>query len=212
MLPWPHKMDSGVVEKCLAFCQALVTTNQTFSFNLTISKDNFNFTNKELQGSSCRGKKKSPSQVRSEDRRRKEREKIQCDVTENVAENSVPEISDYTCNQCEEKFKTEKGLKIHIGRMHKEDCLQSTPEKERVVIEEEPSLNIIPIKEVRDEPHSEEQSGSQLVCTMCKALWGPLTRPCYNSASYVDRTRWNCLGSRCWMKSTTCPKDYRLCE
>ena len=121
-------MDSGVVEKCLAFCQALVTTNQTFSFNLTISKDNFNFTNKELQGSSCRGKKKSPSQVRREDRRRKEREKIQSDVTENVAENSVSEISDYSCNQCEEKFKTEKVLNIHIGRMHKEHCVQSTPE------------------------------------------------------------------------------------
>ena len=64
-------MESGVVEKCLAFCQALVTTNQTFSSNLTISKDNFNFTNKKLQGSSCRGKKKSPSQVRREVRRRK---------------------------------------------------------------------------------------------------------------------------------------------
>ena len=70
-----------MVEKCLACCQALVTTNQTFSFNLTISKDNFKFDNKELQGSYCRGKKKSPSQVRREDRRRKEREKIQSDVT-----------------------------------------------------------------------------------------------------------------------------------
>ena len=69
------------------------------------------FDNKELQGSYCR-----------EDRRRKEREKIQSDVTENVAENSFPKISEYSCNQCEEKFKTEKGLNINIGRIHKE-CL-----------------------------------------------------------------------------------------
>ena len=96
--------------------------------------------------------------------------------------------------------------------MHKEDNLQSTPEKECVAVEEEPSLNITPIKEVREEPPSEEQSGSQLVCTMCKDLWGPLIKPCYDSASYVDRTRWNCLCSRCWMKSTTCQKDYRFTQ
>ena len=42
--------------------------------------------------------------------------------------------------------------------MHKEDNLQSTPEKECVAVEEEPSLNITPIKEVREEPPSEEQS------------------------------------------------------
>ena len=209
-------MDSCVVEKCLTFCQALVTTNHTFSFNLTISKDNFNFTNKELQGSSCRGKKKSPSQVRREERRREEREKKKSEVIENVAENLVSEISgtldDYLCNQCEQKFKTEQGLNIHIGKMHKKDNLQSTPEKERIAVEEEPSLIITPIKEAREEPPSEEQSGSQLVCTMCKDLWGPLIKPCYDSASYVDRTRWNCLCSRCWMKSTTCQKDYRFCQ
>ena len=200
-------MDSDVVEKCLAFCQALVTTNYKFSFNLTISKDNFHFTNKELEESSCRGKKKSPSQVRREERRKKEREVKKFEATANVAENSeISEpLDDYSCHHCEEKFKTEKGLKIHIGRMHKE----STPEKERVAVEEE-SLNITPIKEVRDEPPAEEQSGSQQVCTMCNDLWGPLTKPCYESANYVDRTRWNCLCSRCWIKSTACKKDYRF--
>ena len=66
-------------------------------------------------------------------------------------------MDDYSCNHFKEIFKIEKGLKIHIGRIHKE----STPEKECVAVEEELSLNIAPIKEVRDEPPDEEQSGSQ---------------------------------------------------
>ena len=51
-LAWPlsKKMDSNVVEKCLAFCQALVNANKTFSLNLSINKDSFVFTNKELHG------------------------------------------------------------------------------------------------------------------------------------------------------------------
>ena len=102
---------------------------------------------------------------------------------------------DYSCNHCEEKFKTEKGLNIHIGKIHKD----SSPEKEHVAVEEEFSPNITPIKEVRDEPPDEEQSVSQQVCTMCNDLWGPLTKPSYKSVNYVDRTRWNCLCSRCWI-------------
>ena len=69
---------------------------------------------------------------RQEEKRK--REKISLMTQKKLAENSVPEISDYACNQGEDKFKTDKGLNIHIGRMHKEDCLQSTPEKERVAI------------------------------------------------------------------------------
>ena len=41
-------MDKSVVEKCLAFCQALSNNNQLFSFSLTIGSDNFNFDLKEL--------------------------------------------------------------------------------------------------------------------------------------------------------------------
>ena len=37
---------------------------------------------------------------------------------------SDPETPDiYSCNHCEVNFKTEKGLKIHIGKVHKEDVL-----------------------------------------------------------------------------------------
>ena len=48
-------------------------------------------------------------------------------------------------------FKTEKGLNIHIGRLHK-DLNPSTPEKERIDSNvEEPTLTLTPTMETRDE-------------------------------------------------------------
>ena len=48
----------------------------------------------------------------------------------NVTEHYNPEtLAVYSCNHCEVNFKIEKGLKIHIGKVHKEDVLESTPEK-----------------------------------------------------------------------------------
>ena len=60
------------VDKCLAFCQALAMSNQKFTFSLSISKDTFAFDNKELKSSSCSQRKKSPSQLRREARRKQE--------------------------------------------------------------------------------------------------------------------------------------------
>ena len=65
----------ATVDKCLAFCQALVSSNQKFTFTLSIGKETFKFDNKELVASSCGKtlKRKSPSQIRREDRRREAR-------------------------------------------------------------------------------------------------------------------------------------------
>ena len=65
-------MDSTVVDKCLAFCQTLATSNMQFKFNLSFGQDIFNFEIKELAKSSCIKKKKTPSQIRREERRREE--------------------------------------------------------------------------------------------------------------------------------------------
>ena len=44
------KMDKGVNEKCLVFCQGLVNDKAQFSFNLSIGKDNnLNFKNNESE-------------------------------------------------------------------------------------------------------------------------------------------------------------------
>ena len=56
------------MDKCLAFCQTLAMSNQKFTFSLSLGKDNFNFSNKELVESSWKMKKKSPSQQRREEK------------------------------------------------------------------------------------------------------------------------------------------------
>ena len=63
------------VDKCLAFCQVLAKSNQKFFLNLTIV--NFSFTYKELASRSWqkKEKKKFPSQVRREAKRKQEHNK-----------------------------------------------------------------------------------------------------------------------------------------
>ena len=82
MCLWHRKMESGIAEKCLAFCQALTSSNHKFSLSLSIGQDNFNFCNKDLVKIPV-FKKKSPSQMRREAKRKLEREqKNQSEDTE----------------------------------------------------------------------------------------------------------------------------------
>ena len=127
------------VDKCLAFCQSLAMSGQKFSFTLSIGKDNFSFSNKELGSSSCaKKKKKSPSQVRREQRRKEERSlKKAAETTEKVVEASESEESGskvknalFQCSQCDLYFKAEEDLNAHIGEVHS-DTVLPTPEKER---------------------------------------------------------------------------------
>ena len=148
----------------MAFCQGLLNNNAHFSFNLSIGKDNnFNFKNNESEKTHGIKKKKSPSQIRREKRRRDERivKKPNTDtvkVSENVSAsksdegNAKMEIIHFQCNQCEMNFESEKGLKIHIGKSHKIYASVKTPEKERgSCTVEELSLNLSPKKRADDE-------------------------------------------------------------
>ena len=85
-----RKMESGIAEKCLAFCQALSSSNHKFSLSLSIGQDNFNFCNKDLaNGSVFKKKKKYPSQIRREARRKHERrQKEKSEVTSEVSDDS----------------------------------------------------------------------------------------------------------------------------
>ena len=125
------------VDKCLAFCQSLAMSGQKFSFTLSIGKDNFSFSNKELGSSSCvKKKKKSPSQVRREQRRKEERSlKKAAETTEKVVEASESEESGskvknalFQCSQCDLYFKVEDDLNAHVGDLH---TTLPTAEKER---------------------------------------------------------------------------------
>ena len=125
------------MDKCLAFCQALATSNQKFTFSLTIGKDSFSFDNKELVSSSWQKKKKSPSQLRREAKRREERASKAAvkttgvsHTTEEVVENiSEPVVKDkprgeasnlkFKCDQCHYLSVSAKGLSQHIRVKHR---------------------------------------------------------------------------------------------
>ena len=83
-----------------------------------------------------------------------------------VSENLDPESPTFKCDHCEAIFKSEKGLRIHVGKSHK-NISSSTPEKERVSSQEkELFLNLTPARESREELNnadSEESSHEALV-------------------------------------------------
>ena len=121
-----QRMDKDVVEKCLAFCQALTSNNHLFSFSLKIGNDAFNFDLKELAKSSCIKKKKSPSQMRRETRRREERRRAATKAEEDIAETSEQSANvKPKCDSCDTSFNSEEELSAHIQSVH------TTPEKER---------------------------------------------------------------------------------
>ena len=134
------------MEKCLAFCQALITSDQKFTLNLSIGNDKLFFSNKELE-SSWKKKKKSPSQLRREKNRKMKRQK---EATEKVAgdgaseaaakeaeDNSTAEKAEgpasIVCEECDYKATTEKGLKQHKRMKHgkPQQSTLSTPETSR---------------------------------------------------------------------------------
>ena len=80
------------MDKCLAFCQTLAMSIQRFTVSLSLGKDNFNFSNKELVESSWKMKKKSPSQKRREEKRKMERNKMK--VAEKVTESDIGNVND----------------------------------------------------------------------------------------------------------------------
>ena len=130
-------MDVSVLEKCLS--------NTKFSLNLSLGKDIFNFNNKELDESSWKKNKKSPSQLWREKRRKDEREKTKED-TEEVSEKSDSNTISFKCDYCDANFKSEKGLKIHVGKAHKTEA-SSVPEKESGVSpQKEPLLILTPAR------------------------------------------------------------------
>lgn len=221
-------MNLEVVEKCLAFCQGLVNSNHQFTLKLSLGKDNFEFQNKELVKSSCTRKKKSPSQLRREQKRRDNRKAAQSgNATVEVA---VKALSDsFKCEQCEMKFNSEKGLKIHVGKTHKSIGLQ-TPEKERTSDSlVELSLKKSPILGSREElcevspEKSEEVPNPQkkvekpepkIDCGFCGEKWGPATK----STEYMDKEdkmvnggedEWWTLCDVCWSDFYNTPASER---
>ena len=118
-----------------------------------------------LQG---KKKKKTPSTLRRDARRRSEFLKKKLEIStgdassqsENVsAEEAFEEVEkkDFKCEQCENIFKSENGLKIHIGKAHKKVIsIPSTPDRLRQQLDDSVSLTASPLLNTSREESSQE--------------------------------------------------------
>ena len=125
-------VDTVVLDKCLAFCQALVQSNNHFTFKLAIGNVDFNFEHKKPEKSFLKKKKKSPSQMRREERRRQERAKVN-DLKEagKASEENFKPVA-INCSQCDVTSSSEEDLRAHIETEHAPSVVP-TPEKERAL-------------------------------------------------------------------------------
>ena len=119
--------DPNLATKCLDFCQALSSQGVAFNFSVSIGST-FSFsldTRGKASLSPGTKKKSSPSTLRRNARRRKEfLEKKQHPAAVIPREEAVGEKA-FLCDQCDSNFKSENGLKIHVGKTHKK--VNSTP-------------------------------------------------------------------------------------
>ena len=120
--------DAKLASQCLDICQTLAGKSLPFSFSFNIGP-NFSFSvdtrGKEILAP--QKKKKTPSTLRRDARRREEllRKKLNAPTVEKA----------FKCDQCDNTFKSENGLKIHVGKSHKNlnstpatpDCLRQQP-------------------------------------------------------------------------------------
>ena len=122
-------VDTVVLDKCLAFCQALVQSNNHFTFKLAIGNVDFNFEHKKPEKSFLKKKKKSPSQMRREERRQ-ERAKVNDLKEAGKASEENFKPAAISCSQCDFASSSEEDLRIHVEIEHASSVLP-TPEKER---------------------------------------------------------------------------------
>ena len=165
--------NSNLASQCMAFCQALASKGQIFSFTLKVgSSFAFSLDTRGNGTSSFTKKRKSPSTRRRNARRRAE---FLAKKRESSTEKSTPEkvarpvkAKEFKCDQCEKDFKSENGLKIHVGKTHNRvDSDLATPEVARNQLRSSESLSASPLLNT-----SREESAIQQ-----KAVVGDLSPP-----------------------------------
>ena len=142
---------SNLASQCMAFCQALASKGQIFSFTLKVgSSFAFSLDTRGNGTSSLTKKRKSPSTRRRNARRRAEflAKKRGPPENESSSEKSTPEkvacpvkAKEFKFDQCDKDFKSENGLKIHVGKTHNiVDSDPATPEVARNQLRSSESL------------------------------------------------------------------------
>ena len=111
--------DPNLATKCLDFCQALSSQGVAFNFSLSVGST-FSFsldTRGKAPLSPGTKKKSSPSTLRRNARRRKEfLEKKRNPAAANPSEEPAVDSLAPTCNQCEYKAASGKGLRQHARK------------------------------------------------------------------------------------------------
>ena len=136
--------DSSLAAKCLDLCQALAGQGLAFNFSLSIGSSfslHARGRGQALANQSKTKKKKTPSTMRRNARRRTEflKKKLEdsgepkgptCGSAQGPRKEDAGGL--FKCDQCEKDFKSENGLKIHVGKTHnKADSIPSTPDQLR---------------------------------------------------------------------------------
>ena len=159
--------DSSLASKCMAFCQALASQGQAFSFSLSIGQDfSFSLDSRSKATKYPETKKKaSPSTLRRNAKRREEFKKKQGSPAQND-ENAVNDFVVPACDLCEYKAASEKGLRQHVRMKHQKPSPQfalATPESLRGQGESTRSLTSSPLLH-----HSREEN-----CHNCEGPFSP---------------------------------------
>ena len=106
--------DAKLASQCLEICHTLAGKSLPFTFSISIGS-NFSFSvdsrGKEVLANPKKKKKKTPSALRRDARRSEE--------FLNKKPNAPTVEKTLKCDQCDGTFKSENGLKIHIGKAHK---------------------------------------------------------------------------------------------
>ena len=118
--------NSVLATKCMDFRHALASQGKMFQFSLTIGTTfTFSLDTREGKETLPARNKKSPSTLKRNAKRRQEFLKKKSESNQMPAEKNDA----FQCDHCEVVFKTRNGLKIHIGKTHKETV--KSPEKLR---------------------------------------------------------------------------------
>ena len=110
-------------------------------------------------------KKKTPSALRRNARRRAEflKKKPEASTSDDALQSEHASVEEaveriektFKCDQCQNSFKSENGLKIHAGKSHKKvTSLSSTPERLRQQLEGSVSLSASPLLDASREEFS----------------------------------------------------------
>ena len=152
--------DPALVTQCLDFCQALASMGHNISLSLTLgSIFSFNLDTRKKPTSPDeivkKKKKLSPSTLRRNQRRKQEFQKQKSESACDLDITSQA-MNTFKCDQCENSFKTDNGLKIHIGKAHKVLKPLPSPEIGRDY-PQETSLVMSPVRDTRREEDNSKE-------------------------------------------------------